>query len=169
MGLCSVMVPVGSILGGGALIVLKSFVNRVGRGPVVCIGLFNSLLVLLLLNLVLSFISGLLLHSIAFLGCLLFLPHPAPLGDTPEEAFLEPRFSISFPFALCCSFSITSKRQNLISHPVTGLRFWLWFPCCLAQAMLVLTLRQTNKINKDDFIPWAQTYRRDIFRITFQI
>ena len=112
----------------------------------------------LLLNLVLSFISGLLLHSIAFLGCLLFLPHPAPLGDTPEEAFLEPRFSISFPFALCCSFSITFKRQMLslkilISHPVTGLRFWLWFPCFLAQAMLVSTLRQTNKINKDDFIP----------------
>ena len=38
MGLCSVMVPVGSILGGGALILFKSFVNRVGRGPVVCIG-----------------------------------------------------------------------------------------------------------------------------------
>ena len=39
MGLCSVMVPVGSILGGGVLILLKSFVNRVGRGPVVCTGL----------------------------------------------------------------------------------------------------------------------------------
>ena len=38
MGLCSVMVPVGSIFGGGALILLKSVVNRVGRGPVVCIG-----------------------------------------------------------------------------------------------------------------------------------
>ena len=43
MGLCSVMVPVGSILGGGALILLKSFVNRVGRGPVVCIGLCSIL------------------------------------------------------------------------------------------------------------------------------
>ena len=38
MGLCSVMVPIGSIFGGGALILFKSFVNRVGRGPVVCIG-----------------------------------------------------------------------------------------------------------------------------------
>ena len=158
MGLCSVMVPVGSILGGGALIVLKSFVNRVGRGPVVCIGLFDSLLVLLLLNIVVSFISGLLLHSIAFLGCLLFLPHPAPLGDTPEEAFLEPRFLISFPLSVTLgSFSITFKRRMLslkilISHPVTGLSFWLWFPCCLAQAMLVSILRQPNKISKDHFI-----------------
>ena len=39
MGLCSVMVPVGSMLSSGALIVFKAFVNRVGRGPVVCIGL----------------------------------------------------------------------------------------------------------------------------------
>ena len=130
MGLCSVMVPVGSILGGGALIVLKSFVNRVGRGPVVCIGLQFSF-GLLLLNIVVSFISGLLLHSIAFLGCLLFLPHPAPLGDTPEEAFLEPRFLISFPLSVTLgSFSITFKRRMLslkilISHPVTGLRFLL--------------------------------------------
>ena len=38
MGLCSVMVPVGSIFGGGALILFKSFVNRVGRSPVVCTG-----------------------------------------------------------------------------------------------------------------------------------
>ena len=39
MGLCSVMVPVGSMLSSGVLIVFKAFVNRVGRGPVVCIGL----------------------------------------------------------------------------------------------------------------------------------
>ena len=38
MGLCSVMVPVGSIFRGGALILFKSFVNRVGRSPVVCTG-----------------------------------------------------------------------------------------------------------------------------------
>jgi len=74
MGLCSVMVPVGSIFGGGALILFKSFVNRVGRGPVVCIGL--------------------LFHSFAFLGCLLFLPHPSPLGDTEEEALMEPRIEV---------------------------------------------------------------------------
>ena len=35
MGLCSVMVPVGSMLSSGALIVFKAFVNRVGRRPVV--------------------------------------------------------------------------------------------------------------------------------------
>ena len=35
--------------------------------------------------------SGLLLHSIAFLTCLLFLPHQSPFGDTDEEALLEPR------------------------------------------------------------------------------
>ena len=122
----------------------RSRTGRLHRSLQFCFGL-------LLLNIVVSFISGLLLHSIAFLGCLLFLPHPAPLGDTPEEAFLEPRFSISFPFALCCSFSITFKRRMLslkilISHPVTGLRFWLWSPCCLAQGMLVSTLRHQNKI-----------------------
>jgi len=74
MGLCSVMVPVGSMLSSGVLIVFKAFVNRVGRGPVVCVGL--------------------LAHSLAFFGCFLFLPHPSPLGDTEEEAFLAPRIEI---------------------------------------------------------------------------
>ena len=38
--------------------------------------------------------SGLLAHSLAFFGCFLFLPHPSPLGDTEEEAFLAPRQDI---------------------------------------------------------------------------
>ena len=144
MGLCSVMVPVGSMLSSGALIVFKAFVNRVGRGPVVCIGLniflfffaichnaftklarrgtwcrnihllrFRTQLVLdryqnnlsivikpqkeiqmlILISPVATF-SGLLAHSLAFLGCFLFLPHPSPLGDTDEEAFVAPRQDI---------------------------------------------------------------------------
>ena len=42
----------------------------------------------------LATISGLLAHSLAFFGCFLFLPHPSPLGDTEEEAFLAPRLDI---------------------------------------------------------------------------
>ena len=139
MGLCSVMVPVGSMLSSGALIVFKAFVNRVGRGPVVCIGLniflfffaichnvitklarrgtwcrnilflsfgngmlaYSSIVIkpqkeiqMLILISPLATFSGLLAHSLAFFGCFLFLPHPSPLGDTEEEAFLAPRQDI---------------------------------------------------------------------------
>ena len=154
MGLCSVMVPVGSMLSSGLLIVFKAFVNRVGRGPVVCIGLNiflfffaichnswqgealgvviyiflgltmicnwhttclrwlskqlvyryqNNLSIvikpqkeiqMLILISPLATFSGLLAHSLAFFGCFLFLPHPSPLGDTEEEAFLAPRQDI---------------------------------------------------------------------------
>jgi hypothetical protein len=72
MGLGSIMVPLGSILAGGGLVLARARVHRAGRQPVI--------------------LAGLALHTVAFLLCLLFLPHLAPLGDTAEPALLHPRW-----------------------------------------------------------------------------
>ena len=74
MGLCSVLVPLGSILMASSLVLAKSWVNRVGRVPVVA--------------------TGLALHTLAFAACLVFLPHAAPLGDTEEQGLAAARVEV---------------------------------------------------------------------------
>ena len=74
MGLCSVLVPLGSILMASSLVLARSWVNRVGRVPVVA--------------------AGLVIHTLAFGLCLVFLPHAAPLGDTEEQGLAAPRVEV---------------------------------------------------------------------------
>ena len=78
MGLCSIMVPLGSMVGGLLLILFRERVNRIGRSPILCLGLI--------------------FHSTGFLLCLLFLPHLAPFGDTDKEAFLQTRWTLVFHY-----------------------------------------------------------------------
>jgi len=71
MGLCSIMVSIGSMSGGLALAALKSGINRRGRDPVI--------------------VTGYILHTCAYFLCLLFLSHLAPFGETEEESYVAPR------------------------------------------------------------------------------
>ena len=71
MGLCSVLVSLGSLTGGLLLLSLQEAVRRAGRSPVLLLGL--------------------LAHLAAFSLSLLFLPHLAPLGDTATSSFVAPQ------------------------------------------------------------------------------
>merc|ERR1712012_290275 len=68
MGLASILVSLGSMLGGLMLISMKEMVNRRGRSMVIMFGLIT--------------------HLTSFLLSWLHLPHSAPLGDTGHYSHL---------------------------------------------------------------------------------
>jgi len=74
MGLCSIMVSVGSMSGGLALAAMKSGINRRGRDPVI--------------------VTGYILHTCAYFLCLLFLPHLASFGETEDDSYVTPRMEV---------------------------------------------------------------------------
>ena len=70
MGLCSVLVSVGSMTGGLLLITFQEAVSRTGRVPVVVVGMVT--------------------HLAAFALSLVFLPNLSPLGETDLPALSPP-------------------------------------------------------------------------------
>ena len=65
MGLASVMVSIGSLVGGILLICFKDLVDKKGRNPVIIIGLTS--------------------HLTGYVMSFLFLSHLSPLGETNQE------------------------------------------------------------------------------------
>ena len=67
MGLASIMISIGSMVGGLLLISFKDFVNRQGRNAVILFGLIT--------------------HMTAYILSFLYLAHLSPMGDTDQELF----------------------------------------------------------------------------------
>ena len=67
MGLASVMVSIGSLVGGVLLICFKDFVDKKGRNTVIMIGLIS--------------------HLTGYVMSFLFLSHLSPMGETNQVLF----------------------------------------------------------------------------------
>lgn len=67
MGLASIMISIGSMVGGLLLISFKDLVNKRGRNMVI--------------------IFGLVVHITAYILSFLYLAHLSPMGDTNQELF----------------------------------------------------------------------------------
>ena len=74
MGLCSIMVSIGSMSGGLILAALKGGINRRGRDPVV--------------------LCGYIFHTLAYFLCFLSLPHLSSFGETVTDSYLVPRMEV---------------------------------------------------------------------------
>ena len=90
MGLASILVSLGSMLGGLMLISMKEMVNRRGRSMVIMFGLIT--------------------HLTSFLLSWLHLPHSAPLGDTDHYSHLGKNHSTGLSTS-------ASAKSSIFKHP----------------------------------------------------
>jgi len=95
MGLCSIMVSIGSMTGGLVLAALKGGINKRGRDPVILIGYI--------------------LHTVAFFLCFLFLPHLSPFGETVDTAIVTPRFEVLLLVATLLGMGDACLNTQIIS------------------------------------------------------
>jgi len=95
MGLCSIMVSIGSMSGGLVLAALKGGINRRGRDPVI--------------------LTGYILHTFAYFLCFLFLPHLSPFGETHADSYVAPRMEVLLLVATLMGMGDACLNTQIIS------------------------------------------------------
>jgi len=95
MGLCSIMVSIGSMSGGLVLAALKGGINRRGRDPVI--------------------LTGYVLHTFAYFLCFLFLPHLSPFGETEDASYVSPRLEVLLLIATLMGMGDACLNTQIIS------------------------------------------------------
>lgn len=95
MGLCSIMVSIGSMTGGLVLAALKGGINRRGRDPVI--------------------LTGYVLHTLAYFLCFLFLPHLSPFGETHSDSYVTPRMEVLLLVATLMGMGDACLNTQIIS------------------------------------------------------
>ena len=95
MGLASVMVSVGSLVGGLLLILFKDLVNKKGRNIVIIFGLIS--------------------HITGYILSYLYLSHLAPFGDTNQTPLLTPSLAIVLIIGLTMGLGEAAFNTQIIS------------------------------------------------------
>jgi len=95
MGLCSIMVSIGSMSGGLVLAALKGGINRRGRDPVI--------------------LTGYILHTFAYFLSFLFLPHLSPFGETDDDSYVTPRMEVLLLVAALMGMGDACLNTQIIS------------------------------------------------------
>eukprot|EP00090_Calanus_glacialis_P029734 TRINITY_DN47766_c0_g1_i1.p1 TRINITY_DN47766_c0_g1~~TRINITY_DN47766_c0_g1_i1.p1 ORF type:complete len:452 (-),score=75.69 TRINITY_DN47766_c0_g1_i1:54-1409(-) len=95
MGLCSIMVSIGSMTGGLVLAALKGGINRRGRDPVI--------------------LTGYVLHTFAYFLCFLFLPNLSPFGETTTDSYVTPRMEVLLLVATLMGMGDACLNTQIIS------------------------------------------------------
>ena len=95
MGLASIMVSIGSLVGGLLLILFKDLVNKKGRNIVIIFGLTS--------------------HITGYIMSYLYLSHLAPFGDTNQTPYLTPSLAIVLIIGLTMGLGEAAFNTQIIS------------------------------------------------------
>jgi len=95
MGLASIMISIGSMVGGLLLISFKDLVNKRGRNMVI--------------------IFGLVVHITAYILSFLYLAHLSPMGDTNQAPYLSPSMAVILVTAILMGLGDAAFNTQIIS------------------------------------------------------